>query len=508
MSRRCHSPPGQGLGNLVVNNATLAFNRTDTVVLQGGSGVISGPGAVVQAGAGTVILSGSNTYTGVTTAQAGVLQLGSTGALPGGILLAGGTSNLSFNGGVVGLSTATSSFSRTLNSATTVAAATFVGAGGWAALGVDATVNLGGAGATIAWGTANTGFNGQTLILGASAADKTVTLENALDLGTAVRTVQVDNGSATTDASLTGDISGSGAGGLNKTGTGTLKMSGNNTYTGATTISAGVLRLQTDTALPGGVLNFGGTSNLTFNGGVLGLESGTELFTRSLGSAGNAAATTFVGAGGWAAYGVDAVVDLGGAGAIVSWGAANTGFNGKTLILGASSADKKVLFTNSINLGSANRTVQVDRGSADTDASILSPITGTGAGGLTKTGDGTLGLDSELQSYDALTVNGGTTNVNGTLGTMEGLAVVVATGVGTKLRFGAVSQTLNSLSIGAGASVIFTSEVASGSWSGGAGGKTMGFNSFAVIPEPGTFGLLSAGVLGILVRRRRSMRSC
>ena len=493
---------GTAVRTVQVDNGSATTDASLTGDISG-----SGAGGLNKTGAGTLKLSGNNTYTGATTISAGVLRLQTDTALPGGVSDVGGTSNLTFNGGVVGLEPSTELFFRSLGSVGDAAATTFVGAGGWAAYGVDAVVDLGGAGAIVSWGAANTGFNGKTLILGASAADKTVTLQNALDLGTAVRTVQVDNGSATTDASLTGDISGSGAGGLNKTGAGTLKLSGNNTYTGATTISAGVLRLQTDTALPGGVSDVGGTSNLTFNGGVVGLEPSTELFFRSLGSVGDAAATTFVGAGGWAAYGVDAMVDLGGAGATVSWDAANTGFNGKTLILGASSADKKVFFFNPIDLGSANRTVQVDRGSADTDASIVSPITGTGAGGLTKTGDGTLGLDSDSQNYDALTVNGGTTNVNGALGTMPGLAAVAATGVGTKLRFGTVSQTLNSLSIGAGASVIFTSGAASGSWNGGAGGKTVGLNSFAVIPEPGTSGLLSAGVLGILVRRRRSMRS-
>ena len=54
----------------VVNNASLVFNRTDSLTF---SGAISGTGSVEQAGTGTLTLSGSNTYTGATTVSAGTL---------------------------------------------------------------------------------------------------------------------------------------------------------------------------------------------------------------------------------------------------------------------------------------------------------------------------------------------------------------------------------------------------------------------------------------------------
>ncbi len=83
-------------------------------------------------------------------------------------------------------------------------------------------------------------------------------------------------------------------------------------------------------------------------------------------------------------------------------------------------------------------------------------------------------------------------------------------GNGTKLRFGSVSQTLSSLTIGAGATVIFTSGLASGSFGDDGGGKGAGFGSpassfggGATVPEPGTLGLLLVGALGMLNRRRR-----
>ena len=124
-----------------------------------------------------------------------------------------------------------------------------------------------------------------------------------------------------------------------------------------------------------------------------------------------------------------------------------------------------------------------------------------GAGSLTKTGAGTLNLDNPAQSYDALAANAGTTNLNGTLGTAPGVAFVTVSNPGTKLKFGSVSQTLQSLTIGAGATVVFTSDFAAGSFSGGGSvGKAPGS---AVVPEPGSLGLLLVGVLGVLGRRRR-----
>ena len=137
--------------------------------------------------------------------------------------------------------------------------------------------------------------------------------------------------------------------------------------------------------------------------------------------------------------------------------------------------------------------------------SMTGNISQTGSRTLTKDGTGTLDLNGANQAYTTLTVNDGTANVNGTLGATPGTAVVSVTdtagGVATKLRFGSVSQTLSSLTIGAGATVIFTSGTASGAFSGG--GKAPSLGGGAVVPEPGTLGLLLVGALGVLGRRRR-----
>jgi len=67
----------------IVDNAALAFNRTDTIT-QGThfNSVISGAGGILQKGiGGTTILTGANTYSGNTTISNGTLQLTGTGAI-------------------------------------------------------------------------------------------------------------------------------------------------------------------------------------------------------------------------------------------------------------------------------------------------------------------------------------------------------------------------------------------------------------------------------------------
>lgn len=66
----------------LTNNATLTFNRSDTVT-QGTdfAAVLGGGGNLTQAGSGTVVLSSNNNYTGETTVSSGTLQVGTGGAV-------------------------------------------------------------------------------------------------------------------------------------------------------------------------------------------------------------------------------------------------------------------------------------------------------------------------------------------------------------------------------------------------------------------------------------------
>jgi autotransporter-associated beta strand protein len=82
---------GSITGN-VIDNGTLAFDRSDTVTF---SGVISGAGSVTQIGGGTTILTGNNTYSGSTTINSGTLQAGSaTGFSPNSAFIVNATLDL------------------------------------------------------------------------------------------------------------------------------------------------------------------------------------------------------------------------------------------------------------------------------------------------------------------------------------------------------------------------------------------------------------------------------
>lgn len=395
------------------------------------SGVISGNGNLIKTGSATLTLSGANTYTGSTTITAGTLSVGADANL-------GGPNAVIFNGGT---------------------------------LQVTGTA------------IANFGSHTPAFIAGKVAG---------FDIADAANTFTVSQ------------VLNQTTGGLIKSGPGVLALSNTNTYTGSagdvwTSVNAGVLRLDSANALPGGIGLAGGTSQLIFNGGVVGLNHGN--FSRSLDAIGLATSANFQGPGGWAAYTANRTVDIGGAAATVDWGLADTGLNGQTLILGAATADMTVTLLNPLDLGAAARTLQVDNGTAADDATVSGAVSSTLGGSLVKTGDGAVQLNGG-QSYDALTASAGTTNVNALLGTAPGMAVVTVDPGGAKLRFGTVSQTLASLSIGAGSTVIFTSGTAAGSFTGGGGGGK-GFGGGAVVPEPGTLGLLLVGILGLLNRRRR-----
>jgi len=165
------------------------------------------------------VLSGQNTYTGETDIWSGTLKLGiSSGrSLFGGNYSAlGRTTDLYINGG---------------------------------------TLDLNGHSQTV--GNVYVEYRGGYIINSAGSA--TLTAINSYDF---------DNGAALTiSANLAGGAS------LTQEGNGTTILSGHNTYTGGTTISAGTIRLGSDTSQTGGTINYGplGKAGVTITGGTLDL---------------------------------------------------------------------------------------------------------------------------------------------------------------------------------------------------------------------------------------------
>jgi len=205
----------------VVDNATLAYNLFGA---QTYTGVISGTGALAKSGAGVITLSASNSFTGGVTINAGTLLLGNAGALNSAAGLqnvvafgAGSTGTLSLNGNSVVVANLTTSATP-----------------------------------------------GTPLVQNANSTPVTLTIGNSTNAGG-------------TFAGVIQDGSGGGTLTLTKAGTGVLTLSGANTYTGVTTLTAGTLNVGgTETAGTAGPLGKSVANNpasILFNGGTLQFSS-------------------------------------------------------------------------------------------------------------------------------------------------------------------------------------------------------------------------------------------
>ena len=213
-----------GIVSFLGTTSTLRFNRSDTLLV---SDFIGSGGFVEQAGSGTVVLTGTINGSPVSI-SAGTLQIGNGGTT--GSIASNVTDNsvLAFNRSNV---------------------LTFDGV-----ISGTGAVNQIGTGTTIL--TANNNYSGGTTI-GAG----TLQIGNGGTTGSIIGNV-TDNGVFAINRSdaftFAGVISGSGA--FNQVGTGTTTLSGVNTYTGATTISAGGL-----TIAAGGSITSNVTNNAAFN---------------------------------------------------------------------------------------------------------------------------------------------------------------------------------------------------------------------------------------------------
>lgn len=246
-----------GGGAVTLNGGTLdpnalALTTPITVGAAGGavaghgtlSGIISGSGALSLASDGTLTVGAINTWSGGSTVTAGTVTL-STSATFG------------FTNGSVG------SGPLTINSGATVNTTTFFTIDGnntasARTVNVAGTLNLGGSeylrtinltGGTLnapGTGTEYLRAPGTGLAINSLASATTSTLANRLDLTFSPLVVDTANGAAAVDLAITGTVTentgaGTGAKTITKNGTGTLLLSGANTYSGGTTVNAGAL---------------------------------------------------------------------------------------------------------------------------------------------------------------------------------------------------------------------------------------------------------------------------
>jgi len=259
----------QMIGSLAgAGNVTLGFGRlytgndnTDTTF----SGVISGTNGINKVGAGTFVLSGHNTYSSNTFIDAGTLRLGISNALPvdaGALVVGSGTTfdlaglnqslaavsgpgSITLGSGVLTINNNSSAFSSVFSQNLISGTGSLVKQGaGILTLLADNTY------------TGTTTISGGVLRLGAFSSTAGSIAGDIID--NAALEVSRSN-----TLILAGKISGSGV--FSQNGTGFTILTGDNTYTGGTTISSGALVIGnngTTGSIVGNIVNNG---QLTFN---------------------------------------------------------------------------------------------------------------------------------------------------------------------------------------------------------------------------------------------------
>jgi len=237
------------LGTLQIGAASFLGNGTHTgaIALDGVlnygssanqtfSGNITGSGNLIISGTGTLALLGANTYSGTTTINSGTLQVGN-----------GGTA------GTLGLAAVSNGATLVFNRSGNLTAANAISGAGVITQRGTGTLTLTD---TSAFSGPIQIFFGKIIIAGAGLLNSG-TYSNVITISTILEY------SGTGTQTLSGVISGTGA--LVKSGTGSLTLSGANTYSGGTSVSAGILQAVSATAF--------GTGVITLQGGSFGSSS-------------------------------------------------------------------------------------------------------------------------------------------------------------------------------------------------------------------------------------------
>ena len=295
-------------GTLVVPNSfalsgTLNLNPTSTAIF---SGVISGGGALTMLGTGVSTLEGAtaNSYTGLTTVSAGILDLDKTTgpAVVGDISITGGTlrlltaggalgqigpaSNMTISGGIFDMNAVAANMNSLTFNAGTITNQTD-----------DLTLLSAATALTMADGTTIPGTGNLDLTNGGGVtfsptAAGVATISAPVNLEGNNVTFTVNPGTGPSAMMVVNSAISNGM--ITLAGTGTLQFAGAtaNTYTGTTTINSGTLELDKTApgtnAIPGDVMISGGmlllqnseqiadSSNMTINSGTFAMGSFDE----------------------------------------------------------------------------------------------------------------------------------------------------------------------------------------------------------------------------------------
>ncbi len=422
------------VGNL--RGAGIVANSTSTQISSGGfSGEIAGTGSVDKVGSGTLILTGASTYTGGTTISAGTLRIGAggaTGSVIGNItnnavLIFDRSNDLSFSGAISG-----------------TGALTLAGPGRLTLTGAN----------TYAGGTT---ISAGTLQLGVGGSSGAIT-GNVVNNGALV----VNRGDAIT---IAGAISG--AGSLRQSGVGALILTGENSYSGGTTIEAATSlqagaggttgRIGQGAVTNEGALIFNRSDSVTFAGGISGTGSLTQagvgllVLTGSAmhtgGTVINAGGTLQIGAGGGTGSLAGDVANSGAlvfnrsgalsyAGSISATGALTQAGSGTLTLTGANThTGGTTISAGTLQIGDGGTTGSITGDVVNNAALVFNRsddltfsgvVSGTGT--LTQAGGGTLTLTAANTHTGGTTISAGTLSVSGAGTLSTGSTVTVAEG--------------------------------------------------------------------------------
>jgi fibronectin-binding autotransporter adhesin len=453
-------------GTLYLTNAGTITGSTYNLTLAGtaGSGNITsiigtGTGQVIVSSGGVWTLAGASTYTGVTTISAGTLSTGTTGILAnGGVASSIGESsnaaaNLVLNGGI-------------LQYANTGAAES-----------TDHLFTLGSAGGTLQ----ASGTNPITFSNTGSIAYSAINLSPTLTLG--------GTGIGVFDPIIGSDTGGTTALNVNTTGVWTLK--GADTYTGATTVSAGILQLGAAGAL-GSASSY--TSGVTVsNGAALDLNSITPTATAVPLNLNGTTSTSTVGA---LTNSTGTAVTYGGA--VTLQTASSIGSSSGNIILsnnisGAYGLTKVGSDTLILTGTNGTTTTTISAGTLQIGAGL-----GTGAlGSSTVSDSGTLAIDlnGAFSIAPANAISGsGALNQIGT-----GITTITSTNSysgGTTISAGTIRANSSTTSLGTGAVTIASGGTLGGNGSVGNGSNLLTVQSGGAIAAGSTattYGTLTTG---------------
>ena len=501
-----------GAGNLVLGGGTLQYTGSNgstdrnftltagttsvidvssaatTLTFSGGGAATSG--GLTKNGSGTLVFTASNSYTGDTTVNSGILQIGSNNRISDSSTLRvnGGTfDKVTFNDTVAGV-VLSANGTITGTSGALTSASDFILENGTASaiLGGTVGVNKTTSG-TVILSAANT-YNGTTAISAGTLQIGNGGTTGALSTSSAITndgTLTFNRSNTLTQGAHFASVI-SGTGNVTQAGTGTLSFNGTNTYTGSTTISAGILALNSaasnnatisgDILINGGTLNYGSTINdqisnsatvtlssgsfalaardetigsIAMSGGALSITSGwLTLSSTSSFTGGNVSITS---PGGRIITASTGLTTLGNAAFVYN----NTG-NSSTagLILSsdlAVNASTTANFTNAstgigqMKLNGAARTIDVGSEAA---MNVGWTISGNSGDGLTKNGTGTLTLSAANTYTGATLVSAGTLLVNGSTSASSTVSV------GSGAALGGSGTINGSVSINSGATLI------------------------------------------------------